>query len=251
MKIIDTHCHLAMEDFDDDLDEVIKRAKEDGVSKIFTVGTSPSDWEKNLKIAEKFNLYAVMGYSPHDSRMMDDESLKIFLELIENEKVKAIGETGLDYHYDFSSKEEQRKCFEKMVEIAENKGLPLVIHSRESFVDTLSMLKGLKTEVLLHCYTYGVEETEKFLNEGFYFSFSGIITFKKAFKLRESLKVIPLNRLLIETDAPYLSPEPLRGKRCEPSFLKYTFDYIAKFLNMDEKFLEENLFQNSQRFFNI
>lgn len=248
--LFDTHCHLAMDDFKDDLEDVVLRAKQNGVF-MLTVGTSPGDWEKSVDIKSKQKIAAALGFSPHDAKFLNEETLSLFKNLLKSGKIDAVGETGLDYHYFISSKEEQRVAFEKQIEVAEEMNLPLIIHSRDSFEDTLTILKSVKVPVLIHCFTYGIYEAEEFLKNGFYISFSGIVTFKNAEKIREAAKIVPDDKILVETDSPYLAPLPFRGRRCEPLFVKETALFLAKYLNKDENLFFEQTFQNGIKFFNL
>ncbi len=247
--LFDTHCHLAMEDFDNDLDEVVKRARDANVVNLCVIGTSPSDWEKSVSIAKRFGFICSLAFSPHDSKLLNDENFEKLKEFTNLKVVKAIGETGLDYHYFLSSKEEQIKSFERHIELAEKKSLPLIIHSRDSYLDTISTLKGVRTKVVIHSFTYGIKEAEEFLKEGFFISFSGIVTFKNSSLIQESAKIIPEDKILYETDAPYLSPVPHRGKRCEPAFVKETAQFLSTIRGEDVKIFEEKSSNNANLFF--
>jgi TatD DNase family protein len=247
--LFDTHCHLAMEDFDKDLDEVVKRAKEANVLNLCVIGTSPSDWEKSISIAERFGFISSLAFSPHDAKFLNNENFEKLKTLAHLDIVKAIGETGLDYHYFISSKEEQKRSFEKHIELAELNSLPLIIHSRESFSDTISILKGVKSKVVIHSFTYGIKEAEEFLKENFFISFSGIVTFKNSSKIQEAAKIVPSDKIFYETDAPYLSPVPHRGKRCEPAFVKETARFLSSIRGEDLKQFEEKSFNNASFFF--
>jgi TatD DNase family protein len=250
MMLFDTHCHLAMDDFANDLDDVVLRAKQSGVF-MLTVGTSPEDWQKSVDIKIKYEIPTALGFSTHDAKYLNKETLSLFTNLLKIGEPCAIGETGLDYHYFISSKEEQKAAFEKHIEIAEERTLPLIIHSRDSFEDTLSILKSVKVPVVIHCFTYGPYEAEKFLENGFYVSFSGIATFKNAEKVREAAKIVPDDKILVETDSPYLAPLPFRGKRCEPLFVKQTALFLAKYLNKDENLFFQQTLNNGLKFFNL
>lgn len=248
--LFDTHCHLAMEDFDEDLDKVIFRAKENNI-KILTVGTSPKDWKKTENISKKYDIVFAIAFSPHDAKYFSKENFNFFESFFSNKKIVAVGESGLDFHYFLSNKEDQIKVFEKQIEFAEQRRLPLIVHSRDSFKDTVAMLRGVKIPVVIHCFTYGPKEAEVFLENGFYLSYSGIVTFKSAEKIRETLNLIPLNKILVETDSPYLAPIPYRGKRCEPLFLKETAKFIANFIFIDEDYFFEQTFKNGQKIFSL
>lgn len=227
MEVFDSHCHLAMKEFEVDVEEVIRRAKESGVQNMVTIGASPKDWAKTEEIALKHQLFSAFALSPHDAKMLNGGTKMELLDRLKNAGAAAVGETGLDYHYFLSGREEQIKCFEEHITIAESMNLPLIIHSRDSFEEAISMLKTVKAPVIIHCFTYGKKEADTFLNFGFYISFSGIVTFKNAVEIQEAAKMVPLDRILVETDAPYLAPIPYRGKRCEPSYVAKTAEFLA------------------------
>lgn len=248
--LFDTHCHLAMDDFKNDLDDVVLRAKKNSVF-MLTVGTSPEDWQKSVEIKSKYEIPTALGFSPHDAKFLNEETFSLFKNLLKSANSSGVGETGLDYHYFISSKEEQKVAFEKQLEVAEEMNLPLIIHSRDSFDDTLTILKSVKVPVVIHCFTYGIYEAEEFLKNGFYISFSGIATFKNAEKIREAAKIVPDDKILVETDSPYLAPLPFRGKRCEPTFVKETALLLARYLNKNETLFCKQTFQNGIKFFNL
>jgi TatD DNase family protein len=230
MEFIDTHCHLEMGQFDNDRDEVILRARDSGLEALITIG---SDLESNtlaLKIAEKYPfVYTSVGIHPHDSKDFNDKIRDDIIGWSKIDKVVAIGETGLDYHYDNSPREVQRRVFENHLELAKDLDLPAVIHSREARNDTLDILQrsGI-TKGVLHCFSGDEKMAEMAMMMGLHISFAGPVTFKKATDLQEIVKLIPDDYLLIETDAPYLSPVPFRGKRNEPSFIVHTARSIAE-----------------------
>ncbi len=248
--LFDTHCHLAMDDFEKDLDGVISRAKNNNIEMV-TVAASPDEWGKSIEIAGKFNIFVALGFSPHDAKFLNEESTELLKKFLSTKRVSAIGETGIDYHYFISTKEEQIMAFEKQIIMAEEFNLPLIIHSRDSFDDTLALLKEVKVPVVIHCFTYGVKEAEEFLKAGFYISFSGIVTFKNADKIKEAAKIVPEDKMLIETDSPYLAPVPFRGKRCEPLFVKETAKFLAQFLSRNEEDFFQKTLDNSIMFFRL
>lgn len=239
-----------MDDFKNDLDDVVCRAKQNGIL-MLTVGTSPKEWQKSIEIKNKYKIPAALGFSPHDAKHLTEETFSFLINLLKNGDLNAVGETGLDYHYLISSKEEQKVAFEKQIEIAEAMRLPLIIHSRNAFQDTLIMLKGVTVPVVIHCFTYSTYEADIFLKNGFYLSFSGIATFKNAEKIREAARIVPDDKILVETDSPYLAPLPYRGKRNEPLFVKETALFLAKYLNKDEKLFLFQTLNNGLKFFNL
>jgi TatD DNase family protein len=229
MQMIDTHCHLDMKEFDADRDAVIRRARDAGFEALITVGSDLEGSKRALELSEQYDfIYAAIGIHPHDAK---DFSEKIYSELLEwskSDKVAAIGETGLDYHYDHSPREIQKEVFGRHLKLAGETGLPVVIHSREAEEDTLALLRasGVNRGVL-HCFSGDAGMAEEAMEMGFYISIAGPVTFKKSAQLKEIVRLIPDDYLLAETDAPYLSPEPLRGKRNEPSYMEHTLRYIA------------------------
>ncbi|MBP7189740.1 MAG: TatD family hydrolase [Rickettsiaceae bacterium] len=236
--IIDSHCHLNMKEFESDLDQVIQNALNNGVQYMQTICTKFKDLEEILAIAEKYsNVFASVGVHPHhadeaESYLNKDSLIDLIMK---NKKVIGIGETGLDYYYEHSNKENQKKAFTDHINASQETGLPLIIHTRDADKDTIDILesemKNASFPALVHCFTSSKELAFKALDFGFYISVSGIITFKNASELCSTISQIPLDRLLIETDAPYLSPVPVRGKRCEPAFVKFVGEKLAEIKN--------------------
>ena len=251
MRLIDTHCHLAMEEFRSDIEGVVVRAKLAGVRQMVTVGTSPDDWRETARIASDFGLMSAFALSPHDARLKTKENTALLEEMLKTPETAAVGETGLDYHYYLSSREEQAASFEEHIKLAESMNLPLIIHSRDSFEETLSMLKNVSVPVIIHCFTYGAGEAEAFLREGFYISFSGIVTFPKAVAIAGAAKMVPGERILVETDAPYLAPVPYRGKRCEPVHALETARFLARIRGVEEEEFASVLAANAEKIFAI
>ncbi|MEW6003110.1 MAG: TatD family hydrolase [Nitrospirota bacterium] len=251
--LIDTHCHLEMEEFDQDRETVIQRATDNGIEAIITIG---SDLEGNLgglELAERYDLiYASVGIHPHDAKDFTEDIYLKLREWTSKEKVVAIGETGLDYHYDNSPREIQREVFRRHLLFAKEIGLPVVIHSRDAKKDTLEILSesGVNRGVL-HCFSGDIDMAERAMSMGFYISIAGPVTFKNARRLREITKAIPDDYLLIETDAPYLTPEPLRGKRNEPSYLVHTAKVISEIRNITPDDMARITTLNARRLFRI
>jgi len=228
--MIDTHAHLDDEQFKDDLDEVIGRAQEIGISKIITVSAAPGSIENTINLTKKYEMvYGAVGLHPHDAKAWDAEIEKEILEGVKEEKIVAVGEIGLDYHYDFSPKDIQMEVFSTQVRLAKELNYPIIVHDRESSDDIIRILKqGLGSAGgVIHCYTGTVENAKKYLDLGMHISFTGILTFPKGENVRDAAKVVPMDKILLETDSPYLAPIPLRGKRCEPSFVKHTAEMLA------------------------
>ncbi len=250
--MIDTHCHL---DMLDNIPEKIKRAKENNITHIINPGISLESTKIAQELSFKYdNIYFLSGIHPEElseksyGNILED--LKEIEEIAKNKKCLAIGEIGLEYHYENLLDKKQKELFEKQIEIAERLDKSIVIHSRDSFFDTYNILKNNKQKTLIHCFDYGLCEMESFLELGFYISFTGMITFKNIRKeITDCVKRIPENRLLIETDAPFLSPEPKRGKKNEPAFVKYILEKISEIKNTDIKHLEGVINQNTKDFF--
>ncbi len=228
--LIDTHCHLDMEAFDNDRDEVIKRASDAGIKYIINAGT---DREGNIRGLEMFRehpyIYSAAGIHPHDAKKLDYSLYKELAKWIKEPKVIAVGEIGLDYHYLHSPKGVQIEAFRRQIALAQDAGLPVIVHSREAKNDTLRVLREEISDStgVLHCFSGDTDMAKKAMELGFYISLAGQVTFRNARVMREIAEFVPDEFLLIETDAPYLSPEPMRGRRNEPAFLKHTAEVIA------------------------
>ncbi len=227
--LIDTHCHLDMPQFDDDREEVIARARDAGFEALITVGSDLAGSKKALDLAARHDfIYAAVGVHPHDAKDFSDETCHDLAAWAKDPKVVAIGETGLDYHYDHSPRDVQREVFRKQLLIAKETGLPVIVHSREATDDTMAILaeSGISKGVL-HCFSGDLKTAGRAIERGLFISLAGPVTFRKSSLLREVAKFVPDDYLLIETDAPYLTPEPRRGKRNEPVFLAETARFVA------------------------
>ncbi len=249
--MIDTHCHLEMKPFDKDRQDVIKRAREVGVEAIVTIGSDLEGNKAAVELSEKYDfIYATVGFHPHDSKDFTNETFELLKRLSRKEKVVAIGEIGLDYHYNHSPKNTQKDAFIKQLEYAKEIDFPVVIHSRESKTDTLSILKesGVRKGVM-HCFSGDIDMAKKVMDMGFLISIAGPVTYKNALRLQEIGKIVPDEYLLIETDAPYLSPEPLRGRRNEPAFILHTARFVANLRGISENDLERITTVNAKRLF--
>jgi TatD DNase family protein len=223
---IDSHAHIDGPEYDADRDEVIRRARDAGVNAILTVGTGDPHsgaLERAIHLAEKYeDIFAAIGTHPHDARLFDDRAEERIKKLInESSRVIAWGEIGLDYHYDNSPRDVQREVFRRQMKLAREAGLPVIIHTREAEDDTIEILKDewddLNVRGIMHCFSGSLRLAEATLELGFLISFAGVLTFKKADDLREVAAQVPLERLLIETDCPFLTPSPFRGRRNEPA----------------------------------
>jgi len=231
VKLVDSHCHLDDHQFAADRDAAIERARAAGVERMVAIGTGggPPDLEAGLRLARQYPfIYATVGVHPHDAAKATPETFARLAALAR--EAVAIGEIGLDYHYDFSPRDVQRRVFVEQLTLAARSRKPIVIHTREAWDDTLALIRehGLPFGGIMHCFTGGPTEARQALELGFYLSFGGIVTFPKADAVRETAALTPEDRLLIETDAPYLAPVPHRGKRNEPAFIVETVRRLAE-----------------------
>ncbi len=231
MRLADTHCHLDDEQFEGDREQAIERALAAGVETMMAIGTGsgPPDLEAAIRLADRYPFfYATVGVHPHDAAKATDESWPRLRDLAQHPKVLAIGEIGLDYHYDFSPREVQRAVFERQLEIADQAAKPVVIHTREAWDDTLAALRAhWRGPGIMHCFTGDERQARQALDLGFHLAFGGVLTFPKAETVRQAARITPDDRLLLETDCPYLAPIPHRGKRNEPAFLVETARRLA------------------------
>ena len=248
--MIDTHAHLLMLE---NMNGLIENMQNDDMDYIVTIGTTVDDSRQSVELAEKYEkVYADVGIYPEYSKDTTAEDLRVIEELARHKKVVAIGEIGLDYHYDYD-KDSQKELFVKQLEIADRLGIPFCIHCRDAVSDVYEILKENKHLInhsgLMHCYSEGKEWFQKFLDLGLYLSFSGNITFKKTD--RSFLKDIPLDRIVVETDSPYLSPEPFRGRKNEPKMVQYIIDKIALEVGISSDKLKKITTENAKRFYNL
>ena len=231
--LVDSHVHLDTKAFDDDRDAVISRARQSGVDLMLEIAGSDvgeGSLERGIKLAQDFDfIYAAVGLHPHEASIFDEDLEKRLIELISHPKVIGWGEIGLDYHYNYSPPEVQRGVFRRQLEIASERALPVIIHTREAEDDTITILKEFPSlSGVMHCFTGSAGLARAALDLGYYISFSGVLTFKNAGELREIASQAPLDRILVETDCPYLAPVPHRGKRNEPAFVVETANEIAR-----------------------
>jgi TatD DNase family protein len=230
MTLVDTHCHLDDSKFDDDRERAIERALAAGVTRLMAIGTgSPPDLEVAIRLADRYPfVYATIGVHPHDASKATDDVFARLRDLAAHPKVLAIGEIGLDYHYDFSPRDVQLAVFDRQLAIAADAGKPIVIHTREAWDDTLAQVTALPHGGIMHCFTGDAAQARQALDRGFHLSFGGVLTFPKAESLREAARLAPDDRILVETDCPYLAPVPHRGKRNEPAFVVDTARRLAE-----------------------
>ncbi len=252
--LVDTHCHLDMEAFDEDRAEVVKRAEDADIKYLINAGSDRNGNIKGLELSREYpNVYSSVGIHPHDAKILDESLYKELKKWAKEPKVVAVGEIGLDYHYFHSPKDVQIEAFRQQVALARGLGLPIIVHSREAGNDTMRVLREEKADTLgvLHCFSGDIDMAKKAMELGFYISIAGPVTFKNATKLREVAKFIPDDFLLIETDAPYLTPEPLRGKRNEPSYLKHTAGVVADIRGVNIDDMARITTYNAMRLFKI
>ena len=254
--LFDSHSHLNDERFDEDREELINSLKAKGVDLVLNPGACIETSKSSVDLANKYDfIYAAVGVHPHDVGEMTEEDIETLRKLaLENEKVKAIGEIGLDYYYDNSPREIQKKWFKRQIELANELKLPIIIHDRDAHGDTFEIIKNTKSPEIgcvLHCYSGNVELAKEYVKMGCYISIPGTVTFKNNKKTREVAKEIPLEYLLIETDSPYMAPEPHRGKRNDPSLVQFVADKIAQEKGISYEQVCKATKENAKRFFNI
>lgn len=252
--LIDTHAHLEMEAFDRDREEVLKRAAEAGLTAIITVGTTLADCEKAVALAGQYPLlYAAIGVHPHEVKGIDAGTYDALRLLARRDKVVALGEIGLDFFYNHSPREVQLRRFAEQLALAEELDMPVIIHDREAHAETLDILRPWKGRLrgVFHCFSGDRTMARECLDMGFHLSVAGPVTYPKADRLREVVREIPIERLLIETDAPYLAPQPRRGKRNEPSYVAETAGCLAEVRGVPVDELKGLTAANARRLFRI
>ena len=243
--IIDSHCHLEYEPMSLALSDTIRRANKDGVKYLLTISTKDESLEKILKITNDYNcVYGTYGIHPHEAKNYKNIKSKDIIEKISvNKKIIGIGETGLDFYYNYSEKKDQMECFEEHINSAQNLNIPLIVHTRSAESETLELLKRKKKEkdfkILIHCFTGSRDFAFKLLDLNAYISASGVVTFKNSYELANTFQNLPNNRILVETDAPYLAPVPLRGKTNEPSYIVHTVKFLSNLKKMPFKEFSE------------
>jgi len=254
-KFIDSHAHLDDERFNEDREELINSLQENGIEAVLNPGADLKTSRAAVALADKYPfIYAAVGCHPHDSKFMDDDTMNIFRELAKNKKVLGIGEIGLDYYYDNSDRETQKIWFREQIRLAKELDLPYIVHDRDAHEDIIRIMKEEHhsgTRGILHCYSGSVEMAREFMKLGFYISLGGPVTFKKAKTPKMVAKEVPMERLLIETDCPYLAPEPFRGKRNEPKLVKYVAEEIAGIREVTVSEIAEKTKENFKRLFNL
>ncbi|AZV61879.1 TatD family hydrolase [Peribacillus frigoritolerans] len=253
--LFDTHVHVNAEQFNEDLEDVIERAKEAGVDNMVVVGFDRPTIIRAMELIETYDfMYAAVGWHPVDAIDMTEDDLQWIEELSHHPKVVAIGEMGLDYHWDKSPKDVQMEVFRKQIRLAKKVGLPIIIHNREATADIVNILKeeeASRVGGIMHCFSGSAETALECINMNFYISLGGPVTFKNAKKPKEVAAAVPLDRLLIETDCPYLAPHPYRGKRNEPSYVKLVAEQIAEIKQLTIEEVSQATTENAKKLFGI
>lgn len=251
-NIFDTHAHYDDEAFDLDRDTLLPSLKSKGVGYVIDCGCDVASSEKAIALSEKYDfIYAAVGIHPHEAEDAKDGALEIIKRLTEHEKVVAIGEIGLDYHYDFSPRELQKEYFEKQIILANELDMPIIVHDREAHEDTMQLLRKYKPKGVLHCFSGSIETAKEIISLGMYIGLGGAVTFKNAKKPIEVAEFLPLDRLLLETDAPYMSPVPYRGKRNDSSLIPYTALKIAEAKGMEAQAVVDAACENAKGLFGV
>jgi len=232
----------------------VARSRAAGVTSWITVGTDTQQNRQSIELADGFeNMYAALGIHPHNAKEADDETIAKLRNLAQNQKVIAIGETGLDFHYNYSLPKDQKNVFAEQLKIAQELNLPVIIHSRESFDETIEILEQFGTgveKVVFHCFSGSSEQAKIVLNHGFYISFTGVVTFKNAEPIRQAARIVPVDRLMLETDCPYMSPEPMRRQKInEPALMIHTARCLAELKQMDLPDFAKAVTATSKAFF--
>jgi TatD DNase family protein len=252
MVLFDSHCHLTDRSYITSLDDIISRAQNNGVQFMLTVGLNIDDSLASIKIANKYpDVYCSIGIHPHDAKGMRDNDMERLEKMISDTKVKAIGETGLDFYRNYSDRESQERAFHKQIDLAQKLGMPMIIHIRAAYSEAKAILLEHKYfNGVIHCYSGDDIFAQWAVTQGFYISFTGSITYNNP-NLKDIAKKLPQDRILIETDAPYLTPVPMRGKRNEPSYVKYIAQTIAQLRNSTVENISEQTTKNSKKLFGI
>lgn len=249
-NIFDTHAHYDDERFDEDRDELLSSLLKGSVSHIIDCGCDLNSSIKAIGLAEKYqNIYAAVGVHAHEASECTAEDLEEIKKLYSHKKVVAVGEIGLDYHYDFSPRQRQIEIFTHQVKLANDLDLPVIIHDREAHEDTYDILRQYQPKGVIHCFSGSLELCKEAIGLGMYIGLGGAVTFKNARRPLEVAEYVPIDRLLLETDAPYMTPVPFRGKRCDSSHIMYTAEKIAEVKHMDIQQLIDICSENAKRLF--
>lgn len=251
--MIDTHSHINFDEYKENFDSFLEDIKENDVEFVIIPGVEPSTFDEIISYCDKYEMiYGAIGIHPSEFQTYNEESQKQIYELIKHKKIVAIGEIGLDYHYGADTKEEQKRLLKEQLKIAEELQVPVIIHDRESHEDVFNILQDYKLKnVVFHCFSGNAEFAQKCIDKGYYIAIGGVVTFKNAKDLKEAAKIIPLDKLLLETDAPYLAPVPFRGKLNTPAYLKYIAQEIANLKNIDVEEIKQHTTLNAKQVFGL
>ncbi len=252
-NIFDSHAHYNDRSFDNDREELLEKLPSMGVSYVVNIGASMKDSEDILKLVKKYRyIYGALGVHPDDAGKTPEGYIsELEKQILSEPKIRAVGEIGLDYHYDGYDKELQKELFEDQLKLAEKLGMPVVIHSRDACEDTMTMLEKYFPKGVMHCFGYSAETAKQVIKMGMYIGFTGVLTFKNAKKALKALKEVPLDRLLLETDCPYMAPEPYRGKRSDSSMIEKTAQKAAEVYGIPAQELLDITNENAKRFYGI
>ena len=253
--IFDTHAHYTDGHYDEDRDELLRSMAGQGVGQIVEIGASVQSTKDAVALAEKYDfIYAAVGVHPEDIARLTEEDMNWLADLTKQERVVAVGEIGLDYHYDEPARDIQKKWFIRQLQVAAQTGMPVVIHSREAAKDTFDIMEehcAWENGGVIHCFSYSAEMAEKYLQKGFYLGIGGVVTFKNSKKLKEVVEVAPIEQIVLETDAPYLAPVPFRGKRNESSYLSYVVDTVAELKQMNQEEVIRVTEENARKLYRL
>ena len=255
MRIFDTHAHYDDRAFTEDMDELLRNMHDKGVERIVNIGCSMNSSRKIAEMVKEYDfLYGTVGVHPNDVDNLTEQDMQVLIDLSKQDKILAIGEIGLDYHYDGIDKDSQKRWFVEQLNVAKQEKLPVVIHSRDAAKDTLDIMKAEHAGItggVIHCFSYGVEMAREYLNMGYYIGVGGVVTFKNGRKLKEVVEYTPLERIVLETDAPYLAPVPFRGKRNCSIYLQYVAEEIAAIKNVPVEQVYEMTFENAEKMYHL
>ncbi len=252
--IFDTHAHYDDEQFDTDRDELLNTMAENGVGTIVNVSAAYESCERVVRMAQRYPfMYAAVGVHPDEVGSLDDEKFDGLKKLFKNDKVVAVGEIGLDYYWDNESHKLQKEWFIRQLELARELNLPINVHSREAAQDTMQVIKeyGKGLDGVIHCYSYSKEMAQEYVKMGFFIGIGGVVTFKNARRLKETAETVPLSAIVLETDCPYLAPEPYRGKRNDSSLIKYTAEKIAEMKGITYEEVVRRTEENARKLYRL
>ncbi len=250
--IFDTHAHYDDRQFEEDREELLGSMRENGVELIVDAGSDIASWDKIEQLTDRYPfIYGAIGVHPDEVGELDEEKMKRMEQLLAREKMVAVGEIGLDYYWDKENRDLQKMWFIRQLELARQLDLPVIIHSREAAADTMEIMKQYAGELsgVIHCFSYSPEQAKEYVKMGFYLGIGGVVTFKNAKKLKEVIETIPLEKILLETDCPYMAPEPYRGKRNSSLYLPYVVEKIAGLKGVTAKEVEEVTYRNAEQLF--